>query len=52
MSAMKADKLIAFILKEAQHCVINDECTKSAESVLAAQMESTEVKRHYGPHNG
>jgi hypothetical protein len=35
-STIKADDLIAFILKEAQHHVINDECTKSAVSAWAA----------------
>jgi hypothetical protein len=33
---MKADDLIAFFIKEAQHHVINNERTKSAESALAA----------------
>ncbi|KIM92082.1 hypothetical protein PILCRDRAFT_203 [Piloderma croceum F 1598] len=33
---MKADDLIAFFIEEAQHRVINDERTKSAESALAA----------------
>ena len=33
---MKADDLIAFITEEAQHRVINEDCTKNAESVLAA----------------
>ena len=33
---MKADDLIAFILEEAQHRVINKDCTKNAESALAA----------------
>jgi len=33
---MKADDLIAFFIEEAQHCAINDERTKSAESALAA----------------
>ena len=33
---MKADNLITFIMEEAQHCMINDECTKSAKSALAA----------------
>jgi len=33
---MKADDLIAFILEEAQHRVINDERSKTAESALAA----------------
>ena len=36
LNTMKADGIIAFILQEAQHCVINDECTKTAESALAA----------------
>ena len=34
--AMKPDDLITFITEEAQHCVINDERTKNAESALAA----------------
>ena len=33
---MKADDMIAFIIEEAQHQVINNDCTKSAESALAA----------------
>ena len=33
---MKVDNLIAFIIEEAQHRLINDEWTKTAESVLAA----------------
>jgi GAG-pre-integrase domain len=40
--AMKADNLIAFIIKEAQHCVINDDCMKSAELALAAQTKNNE----------
>ena len=36
MSSMKHDDLISFILEEAQHRVINDEHTKSAETALAA----------------
>ena len=36
---MKHDDLISFILEEAQHRVINDECTKSAETALAAHMK-------------
>ena len=36
MSVMKHNDLIAFILEEAQHRVINDECTKTAETALAA----------------
>ena len=35
LNAMKADNLIAFIIKEAQHQVINDEHMKSAKSALA-----------------
>jgi hypothetical protein len=33
---MKADDLIAFFIEEAEHCAINNECTKSTESALAA----------------
>ena len=33
---MKANDLIAFIIEEAQHRVINEDCTKNAESALAA----------------
>jgi gag-polypeptide of LTR copia-type/GAG-pre-integrase domain len=33
---MSADDLVAFIIEEAQHWVINNECTKNAESALAA----------------
>ena len=40
--AMKADNLIAFIIEEAQHHVINDNCTKSAESALAAWTKNNE----------
>ena len=36
MLGMKHDDLISFILEEAQHRVINDERTKSAETALAA----------------
>ena len=35
-SSMKPNNLIAFILEEAQHCVINDERTKNTEIALAA----------------
>ena len=38
-SGMKHDDLISFILEEAQHRVINDECTKSVETALAAHMK-------------
>ena len=34
--AMKPDDLITFITEEAQHHIINDECTKIMESALAA----------------
>ena len=33
---IKVDDLIAFIIEEAQHCLINDEWTKMAKSALAA----------------
>ena len=36
VKAISANNLIAFIIEEAQHCVINDDCTKSAGSALAA----------------
>ena len=39
MSGMKHDDLISFILEEAQHRVINDECTKSMETALVAHMK-------------
>ena len=42
LRAMKADDLIAFIIEEAQHHVINDDHTKSAESALAAQTKNNE----------
>ena len=42
LRAMKADDLIAFIIKEAQHCVINDNHIKSAESALAAWTKNNE----------
>ena len=35
MLGMKPDDLITFILEEAQHQVINNECTKSTETPLA-----------------
>ena len=40
--AMKADDLIVFIIEEAQHCVINDNHTKSAELALAAWTKNNE----------
>ena len=42
LSAIKADDLIAFILKEAQHHVISDKCSKDAESTLAARAKRSE----------
>lgn len=33
---MKPDDLIVFLIEEGQHWVINDECTKNAETALAA----------------
>src|ERR1700678_3724114 len=38
-SVMKSDDLISFIIEEAQHRVINDERTKTAESALAARLK-------------
>src|ERR1700678_3260913 len=38
-NAMKSDDLIAFIIEEAQHRVINNERSKSAESALAARTQ-------------
>jgi hypothetical protein len=43
--AMKADDLIAFIIEEAQHRVINDNCMKSAESALAAWTKNNEKNK-------
>jgi hypothetical protein len=40
--AIKVDDLIAFIVEEAQHHVINDNCMKSAELALAAQTKNNE----------
>ena len=33
---IKVDDLVTFLIEEAQHCIINDDCTMSAESALAA----------------
>ena len=38
---MKPNDFIAFIIKEAQHRVINDERSKNAESALAAHSKRT-----------
>ena len=43
-TTIKADDLITFIIKEAQHRVINDECTKAAESALAARTKTLPPK--------
>ena len=42
---MLPDDLIAFIIEEAQHQVINNKCTKMAESVLAACTKKFEKSR-------
>ena len=39
--ASKADDIMSFIIEEAQHKVINNNCTKYAESVLAAHMKKS-----------
>ena len=39
---MKMDDLISFITKEAQHHLINDECTKMVETALAAHSKGNE----------
>ena len=36
---MKADDLIAFLMEEAQHCIINDERSKDSEQALAAHVK-------------
>ena len=40
-NTMKADNMIAFIIEEAQHQVINNDWTKTAESALAACTKKT-----------
>ena len=40
-TTMKSDDLIAFIIEEAHHRVINDERNKNAESALAARSKGT-----------
>jgi len=42
---MKHDDLIAFLIEEAQHRVINDERTKNAETALAAHAKRTAMRR-------
>ena len=41
MKGIKANNLISFIIKEAQHRVINDNHTKNAKSALAACMKNS-----------
>ena len=45
--AMKPDDLITFITEEAQHCVINDERTKNAESALTALSKKQRTGKHH-----
>ena len=45
---MSPDDLIAFIIEEAQHHMINDKCMKTAESALAACMKKAEKPRGRG----
>ena len=40
---MKADDLITFIIEEAQHHLINDKWTKTAESALATLSKKSKV---------
>ena len=42
LQSIKADDLIAFILKETQHHVVNNECSKDTESTLAACTKKSE----------
>jgi DNA-directed RNA polymerase subunit RPC12/RpoP len=37
---MKADNLIAFLIEEAQHCIINVERSKNSEQALAAHAKN------------
>ena len=41
---MKPDDLIAFIIEEAQHCVISDKCSKNATSALVAHAKRVKEK--------
>ena len=45
---MMPDDLIAFIMEEAQHRVINDKRTKIAESALAAHTKKAEKSKGKG----
>ena len=42
---MKADNLISFFIEESKHRVINDECTKYAESALAAHRKKPKIEK-------
>ena len=41
LKALKADDIMSFIIEEAQNRVINNDCTKYAESALAACMKKS-----------
>ena len=43
---MKPNNLITFIMEEVQHHIINDECTKNVESVLAALSKKQRTGKH------
>ena len=43
---MKPNDLITFITEEVQHRIINDKCTKNAESALAALGKKQRMKHH------
>ena len=45
---MKLEDLMAFIIEEAQHRVINEERTKNAESALAARSNTSEKSKGKG----
>ena len=45
--AMKPDDLITFIIEEAQHHIINNECTKNVESVLAALSKKQRTRKQH-----
>src|SRR6202522_4108982 len=47
-SVMKSDDLMSFIIEEAQHRLINDERTKTAESALAARTKGSGNSRGKG----
>ena len=46
--ALKADNIMSFIIEEAQHRVINNNCTKYAESALAACMKKSKKSKGNG----